>query len=188
MLMPHKTHSVCVWDQSCPILCDPMDCRPPGSYVYGILQARILEWVAISYSRRSSQFRDQTGVSCIGWWILYHWAIWEAPEYYALAGKWTQVNCLEGSCVHHYTTNTAHSCLLHPKLCLWDSIWHQCTETEILASLPASLVARTVKNLPTMWETWVQFLGQEDPLEKEMATHSSILAWRILWTEEPDGL
>ena len=52
----------------------------------------------------------------------------------------------------------------------------------------ASLVAQTVKNLPTMWETWVQFLGQEDPLEKEMATHSSILAWRILWTEEPDGL
>ena len=39
-----------------------------------------------------------------------------------------------------------------------------------------------------MWETWVQFLGQEDPLEKEMATHPSILAWRIQWTEEPGGL
>ena len=45
-----------------------------------------------------------------------------------------------------------------------------------------------VKNLPAMPETWVQFLGQEDPLEKEMATHSSILAWRIPWTEEPGGL
>ena len=45
-----------------------------------------------------------------------------------------------------------------------------------------------VKNLPTMQETQVQSLGQEDPLEKEMATHSSILAWRILWTEEPGGL
>ena len=46
-----------------------------------------------------------------------------------------------------------------------------------------------VKNLPTRPEIWVQFLGQEDPLEKEMATHSSILAWRIPWTEEePDGL
>ena len=44
----------------------------------------------------------------------------------------------------------------------------------------ASLVAQTVKHLPAMWETRVQFLGQEDPLEKEMATHSSILAWRIL--------
>ena len=42
--------------------------------------------------------------------------------------------------------------------------------------------------LPAMWETWVRFLGQEDPLEKEMATHSSILAWRIPWTEEPGGL
>ena len=45
-----------------------------------------------------------------------------------------------------------------------------------------------VKNLPAMWETWVQSLGQEDPLEKGMATHSSILAWRILWTEEPGRL
>ena len=45
-----------------------------------------------------------------------------------------------------------------------------------------------VKNLPAMKETWVQFLGQEDILEKEMATHSSILAWRIPWTKEPGGL
>ena len=54
--------------------------------------------------------------------------------------------------------------------------------------LGASLVAQLVKNLPTMQETWVRFLGQEDPLEKEMTTHSSILAWRIPWTEEPGGL
>ena len=45
-----------------------------------------------------------------------------------------------------------------------------------------------VKNLPAMQETWVQFLGGEDPLEKGMATHSRILAWRIPWTEEPGGL
>ena len=45
-----------------------------------------------------------------------------------------------------------------------------------------------IKNLPVMQETQVQFLGEEDPLEKEMATHSSILAWRIPWTEEPGGL
>ena len=42
-----------------------------------------------------------------------------------------------------------------------------------------------VKNLPATWETWVQSLGQEDPLEKKMATHSSIHAWKIPWTEEP---
>ena len=52
----------------------------------------------------------------------------------------------------------------------------------------ASLVAQMVKHLPAMQETQVQSLGWEDPLEKEMATHSSTLAWKILWTEEPGGL
>jgi len=61
--------------------------------------------------------------------------------------------------------------ILIPSICSW-----------------SSLIAQLVKNLPAMQETWVQFLGQEDPLEKEMATHSSILAWRIPWTEEPGGL
>ena len=52
----------------------------------------------------------------------------------------------------------------------------------------ASLVAQKVKRLPAMRETWVRFLGREDPLEKEMATHSSVLVWEIPWTEEPGGL
>ena len=52
----------------------------------------------------------------------------------------------------------------------------------------ASLMAQMVKNLPTMLETWVRSLGQEDPLEKGMATHSCILARRIAWTEGPGGL
>ena len=52
----------------------------------------------------------------------------------------------------------------------------------------ASLVAQMVKNLPAMWKIWVQSLGREDPLEKEKAMHSSILAWKIPWTEEPGGL
>ena len=51
-----------------------------------------------------------------------------------------------------------------------------------------SLVAQMLKNLPAMWVTWVQSLGQEDSLEKGMATHSSVLAWRIPWTEEPGQL
>ena len=54
--------------------------------------------------------------------------------------------------------------------------------------LRTSLVAQMVKHLSTMQETWVRSLGWEDSLEKEMATHSSILAWRIPWTEEPVGL
>ena len=59
---------VCACTQSCPTLCGPMDCRPPGSSIHGILQAKILKWVAISYSRGSSQPRDRTRVSCIGKW------------------------------------------------------------------------------------------------------------------------
>ena len=72
---------VCVCAQSCLTLCDPMDCSPPGSSVHRILQARILQWVAISSSRVSSQSRVQTFiscVSCIGRKILYHWA-WASP-------------------------------------------------------------------------------------------------------------
>ena len=49
-------------------------------------------------------------------------------------------------------------------------------------------MAQRVKNPPAMWETWVPSLGQEDPLEEGMATHSSVLAWRMPWTEEPGGL
>ena len=54
--------------------------------------------------------------------------------------------------------------------------------------LRISLVAQTAKHLPAMWETRVLFLGREDPLEKEMAVHSSTLTWKIPWTKEPDRL
>ena len=72
---------VCVHTQLSPTFCNPRDCSPPGSSVHGIFQARILKWVAISYSKGSSWHRDQTGVSCvfcIDRQILYHWATWEA--------------------------------------------------------------------------------------------------------------
>ena len=58
----------------------------------------------------------------------------------------------------------------------------------IVLSIVTSLVAQMVKHLPEMRETWVRFLGREDPLEKEMAIHSSTLAWKIPWTEEPGVL
>ena len=63
----------------------------------------------------------------------------------------------------------------------WDVLGH-------MAVCLASLVAQSLKCLPAMRETWVRSLGWEDPLEKEMETHSSILAWRIPWMEEPGGL
>ena len=70
---------VCEVAQSCPALCDLMDCSPSGSSVHGILQARILEWVAISFSRGSSQTRDQTQVSCIAGRCFILWANREVP-------------------------------------------------------------------------------------------------------------
>ena len=64
---------------------------------------------------------------------------------------------------------------------LWEKI-------RLRVGVRASLVAQRLKRVPLIWENWVRSLGQEDPLEKEMATHSSILAWRIPWMEEPGGL
>ena len=84
-----KGVSVCA--QSCQTLCDPMDCSSPGSSVRGISQARILEWVAISFSRASSWPRDQSHVFRIFRRILYHWATREAP--------WKKGVC----CVGRYT-------------------------------------------------------------------------------------
>ena len=74
---------ICVRERSvtqpCPTPCNTMECSPPDSSVHGIFQARTLEWVAISFSRGSSQPRDQTCISCIGRWILYHCVTWEPP-------------------------------------------------------------------------------------------------------------
>ena len=64
----------CLVAQMCPTLCDPMDCNPPSSSVHGILQARILEWVAFPFSRGSSQPRDQTEVSCTAGGFFTSWA------------------------------------------------------------------------------------------------------------------
>ena len=65
----------CIW-----LFCDPMDCSLPGSSVCGVSQARLLEWAAVSFFRGSSQAREWTHVPCIGRWILYPWATWEAHQ------------------------------------------------------------------------------------------------------------
>ena len=81
--------SSCLVTQPCVTLYDPRDYIPPGSSVHGIPQARILEWVAIFYSRGSSQSRDWTCISCTGRPILYHWVTWDAPGdiYFSLTQK-----------------------------------------------------------------------------------------------------
>ena len=123
-----------------------MEYSLPGSSVPGILQARILGWVSISFPSGSSWPRNRTWVACI---------------------------------VGRFLPTEQHGKLCHSVIplnffCFW--------------SLKSSLVAQMVKHLPTMQETWVQSLGWEDPLEKEVATHSSTLGRKIPWVEERDRL
>ena len=87
-----KDRPHCSVTQSCPTLYNPIECSPPDSSVNGISQARILEWVAISFSWGSSQPRNWTHISCIVRWILYHWATWEAPN--LKASKDSPKSCL----------------------------------------------------------------------------------------------
>ena len=73
-------------------------------------------------------------------------------------------------------------------LYFWYNIYYRLSALQSNITLSCFLVAQRLKRLPARQETRVQSLGWEDPLEKEMATHSSILAWRIPWTEEPGSL
>ena len=115
----------------------------------GVLQAVILEWVAMHFSRGSSQPRDQTQVSLITGRFFTIWTTREALVIVNNAAMNMNITNIYGH---------------------------------------AFLVAQRLKRLPATQETWVWSLGWKDPLEKEMATHSSILAWRIPWMEEPGGL
>ena len=126
--------------QSCPTLIDPMDCSVPGSSVHGIFQARVLEWGAIAFSRRSSLGAD-------------------IPK-----------------------SGTSRACSCHGQILVFQFL----NSSQLV---PFSVcVAQTVKRLSTMRETRVRSLGREDPLEKEMAIHSSTIAWKIPWTEETGRL
>ena len=97
----------CLVTQSYPTLCHPMDCSPPGFSVYGILQARIQEWVAIPFSRGSSWSKDWTLVSSIAGGFFIVWVIREAQEYWEWVAypvskgssrprNWTRVSCIAG--------------------------------------------------------------------------------------------
>ena len=107
---------------------------------------------------------------------------WEGEyQYHCQKGKWIlerQMSIILSHCICstlHYTVVTC--------LCALSShLIHSAHIFEQLFYARASLVAQLVKNLPEMEETWVWSMGSEDPLEKEMATHSSILVWRISWT------
>ena len=132
--------------QYCPTVCDPMDYSPPASSLYGISQARILEWVAMPSSRGSSQPKDQSHVSCvscIAGGFFTHWVIREFKhsnkEIDSYQVKLEKIHCL-----------------------IWVSLG---------------------KGNPQLFEQ-----SYCSTSEKAMAPHSSTLAWKIPWTEEPGGL
>ena len=191
---------VCLVPQSGPTLATLWTLwSPPGSSVYGILQARILEWVAISFSRRSSlQESNLHLLHCRQ--ILYLWAIvenkkvtkkgrlmcllfgcyWRCPSTKSLSALFVREFISNSFCFlvernsYDHSLGLAYHFLLLPTAKDGPGLIGSVEE-----ETGASLVAQTVKQLPVMQETWVQSLGQEDPLEKEMATHSSILAWKF---------
>ena len=115
---------------------------------------RTLEWVAYPVSRGSSQPRNQTRVFWIEGGFFTNWAIRENTK-----------NEIINFCCF-----------------IWSSAFDVVSVSDFGHS--TSLVAQRLKHLPATWETWVRSLGWEDPLEKEMATHSSTLAWKIPWMEE----
>ena len=114
-------NSVCPVDQSCLSLCDLLDCSPPGSSVQGILQARVLEWVAISSSKRSSQPRVQTHISCIagGFFTV------EPPEKLPCfnAGSFNPSEFGESAFTHYYFVPLLVTSLLF--------LYHLCKSTEL---------------------------------------------------------
>ena len=106
----------CLVAKSCQTLCNPMNCSLPGFSVHGILQARILKWVDISFSRGSSQPRDQTHVSCLGRRSLYHWANREALSGIFLSlKKWNNAICssMDGPRDYHIERRTLEEDIYH---------------------------------------------------------------------------
>ena len=106
----------CLVVKLCLTLCDPMDCSPPGSSVHGISQARIMGWVAISFSRGSSRPRDPYCVLCIGRQLLYHWVTLEAIQLHYLLYELEACGLLHekvAECFSHpCPTHNTHLCLL----------------------------------------------------------------------------
>ena len=179
--------------QSWPILCDPMDCSPPGSSVHGILQSRILEWVAISFSRDSSRSRDGPLISCIGRRILYHFIIWEAfnltrglennvyasaPPTVLASRGWSPCGnisfkfplTLIGPLVKNHNYSTWR--VVWPEgslwtLPTWEIIIHHCILAPTLTTLPS----QWLKNLPY----WVSPLSPSPTRNKPNSTSQGLL-------------
>ena len=175
----------------CATLCNPVDCSLPGSSVHGIFQPRVLEWVAISFSRaifliqgsnpdlshcRQMLYRLSHQGSNSKKYSLFIWnsnltqyplVSWILGFPGSSAGKESVCNAGDPTLIPGSGRYPGEG-IDYPLQYSW-----------------AFLVAQTIKKPPAIQETWIWSLGWEDPLEKGMATQSSILAWRISRTEEP---
>ena len=161
--------------QSCLTLCDPMVCSLPGSFVHDILQARILEWVAMPFCRGSSQPRDGTLVSCTAGRFFTVWVTREAHTIQLGASVFSTGECEWLTLPSPYLGEGNGNPLQYS--CL-DSPW---------VEEPGGLQSMGSLRVGHDWATSLS-LFTFPALEKEMATHSSVLAWRIPGTGEPGGL
>ena len=168
------------------LFCDPVEHSRPGSSVHGILQGRILGWVAVLASRGSSRHRDWMGFpgGARGkkptWQCRRPQRCWFDPWVGKIPWRrpWQPSPVFLPGESHGQRSLAGYGPQDRKELDMTEAIQHAWT----------SLVAQMVKNPPAMWETWVRSLGWEDLMEKWKATHSNILAWRIPWTEESGGL
>ena len=180
--------------QYCPTVCDPMDYSPPTSSLYGISQARILEWVAMPSSRGSSQPKDQSHVSCvscIAGGFFTHWVIREFKhsnkEIDSYQVKLEKIHCLIWVSLgkgnpqlfeQSYCSTSEKAMAPHSSTLAWKIPW---TEE------PGGLQSMGVTESRTWLNDFI-FTFHFHALEKEMATHPSVLAWRIPGSGEPGGL
>ena len=135
---------LCLVAQLCLTLCNPMDSSPPGSSVHGILQARLLEGIAIPFSRGSSWPRDQTLVSCIGRWVLYHFTTWELAL--LIRQSSFRLLLLQFSCLWTETLSLSLFNMEWVALIPWPRIFLQNTTTTPYHSLPSVGMACFLKS------------------------------------------
>ena len=141
-----------------------MDFSPPGSSIHGILLARILEWAAISCSKGFSPPRDQTHVSCIGWWVLYHWTTWRAHalDMYQKVGFGSQ-----GIYVLPKNTENQHKVHKSSGFRYWSVLWRSCDQA-IGCSMPGTAVELRPGRMGRQWLSplglerglWVSWSGK----------------------------
>ena len=124
-----------------------MNCNPPGSSVYGILWARIQEWVTIPFSKGSSWPRDGTGISCISRQILYHWATWEAPGPIVLYAKSFQSSPILCDPMDHSLPGSSVHGTLQARI-LPMSKQKECQTPSISSSGKASLALNIMYDMP----------------------------------------